>query len=163
MRILMMMGLCASLMGCIIVPVPVTVSSGSYRPSEAPLAATAPAIAAFDRQFAALRAQNGLPPLRSNAGLDASAMAHSVDMRAYNYVSHEDRSGLRAQGRVHRAGVTRCGIGENIAQGQKSVEEAIAAWMNSPGHRRNMLNRNYASYGIGRAGDYWTLVFALPC
>jgi uncharacterized protein YkwD len=84
-------------------------------------------------------------------------------MQAYAYVSHEDRSGQRAQGRVHSAGVTRCGIGENIAQGQKSVDEVIAAWMNSSGHRRNMLNRDYASYGIGRSGDYWTLVFALSC
>jgi uncharacterized protein YkwD len=163
MRLIVMLGLCASLMGCIVVPIPVTVSSGSFRPSEAPLPATAPAIQAFDQQFAAVRAANGLPPLRSNSGLDASALSHSADMQKHSYVAHEDRNGLRAQGRVHRTGVTRCGIGENIAQGQKSVEEVVTAWMNSAGHRRNMLNRDYASYGIGRVGDYWTLVFALPC
>ena len=163
MRILMMMGLCASLMGCIIVPIPVGVSSSSYSPNEAPLPATAPAIQTFDRQFAALRREKGLSPLRSNASLDAVALAHSKDMRAHGYVSHNDRNGQRAQARVRQAGITRCGIGENIAQGQDSVAEVIAAWMESTGHRRNMLKSDYASYGIGRDGDYWTLVFALSC
>ena len=158
-------GLCAGAMGCVpvVVPIPVTVSSGQLAPTEIALAQTAPAIQAFDRQFAAVRAAQGLPALRSNAQLDRVALAHSQDMLANGYLSHEDRNGLRAQGRVRKAGITRCGIGENIAQGQKSVDEVVSAWLASAGHRRNMLNRDYSSYGIGRVGDTWTLVFALPC
>lgn len=163
MRILMMVGLCASLMGCIVVPINVTVSSESFRPSEAPLPATSPAIQKFDSQFAALRREKGLAPLQSNSGLDAVAQSHSADMLAHGYIAHEDRNGQRAQARVRRAGITRCGIGENIAKGQGSVEEVIAAWMTSSGHRRNMLKSDYASYGIGRVEDYWTIVFALSC
>jgi len=158
-------GLCAGAMGCVpvVVPIPVTVSSGQLAPTEIALAQTAPAIQAFDQQFAAVRAAQGLPALRSNAQLDRVALAHSQDMLANGYLSHEDRNGLRAQGRVRKAGITRCGIGENIAQGQKSVDEVVSAWLASAGHRRNMLNRDYSSYGIGRVGDTWTLVFALPC
>lgn len=155
-------GLCASLMGCF-VPIPVTVSMGQVAPTEVALAVNAPAIQSFDRQFKAVRATQGLSALRSNAGLDAVALAHSKDMLANGYLAHADRSGRRAQGRARAAGVTNCGIGENIAQGQGSVEEVVAAWMASPGHRRNMLNSDYVSYGIGRVGDTWTLVFALSC
>ena len=150
-------------MGCVPVPIPVTIQAGQVGPTEAPLPTNAPAIRTFDQQFAVTRASAGLPPLRSNAQLDALALAHSRDMAANNYLSHVDLNGQRAQDRARNAGITRCGIGENIAQGQDSVEEVIAAWLDSPGHRRNMLNRNYSSYGIGRAGDTWTLVFALPC
>jgi uncharacterized protein YkwD len=163
MKIFVMLGLCASLMGCLAVPIPVTVSMGQTSPREIPLPQTAPAIGSFDQQFAAVRAAQGLPALRSNASLDRSALSHSQDMVANNYLAHADRNGNRAQDRVRAARITNCGIGENIAKGQKSVEEVVAAWMASPGHRRNMLNRDYVSYGIGRVGDTWTLVFALPC
>lgn len=158
-------GLCAGAMGCvpILVPIPVTVSMGQVAPTEVALTQNAPAIRAFDQQFAATRAAQGLPALRSNAQLDRVALLHSQDMATHGYLSHEDRSGLRAQGRVRKAGITRCGIGENIAKGQKSVEEVVSAWLASPGHRRNMLNSDYSSYGIGRVDDTWTLVFALPC
>lgn len=153
----------AVLTGCIMVPIPVTVSMGQTSPTEQPLPSTTPAIRAFDQQFAALRAENGLPVLRSNAGLDAVALAHSQEMVAYGFVSHVDRRGQRAQARVRNAGVTKCGIGENVAKGQNSVAEVLSGWMTSSGHRANMLNRNYSSYGIGRVGNTWTLVFALPC
>lgn len=151
----------ALMAGC--VPIPIPVSAAQVAATEAPLVRTTPAIASFDRQFAALRTAQGLQPLRSNAGLDAVALAHSRDMAAQGYLAHVNKSGRNAQARVRAAGVTNCGIGENIAQGQDSVEEVVAAWLASPGHRRNMLNRNYESYGIGRQGDTWTLVFALPC
>ena len=163
MKKIVLAGACAAAMGCVPVPIPVTVSVGQVAPTEIALPTNAPAIRAFDQQFNATRAAKGLAPLRSNAQLDRVALLHSQDMLANGYLSHEDRNGLRAQGRVRQAGITRCGIGENIAKGQKSVEEVIAAWLASPGHRRNMLNSDYASYGIGRAGDTWTLVFALPC
>ena len=163
MKKIVLAGVCAAAKGCVPVPIPVTVSVGQVAPTEIALPTNAPAIRAFDQQFNATRAAQGLAQLRSNAQLDRVALLHSQDMLANGYLSHEDRNGLRAQGRVRQAGITRCGIGENIAKGQKSVEEVIAAWLASPGHRGNMLNGNYASYGIGRAGDTWTLVFALPC
>ena len=153
----------ATLMGCVPIPIPVTISSGQTSPQESPLPTTVPAIRSFDQQFTALRASQGLQALRSNSSLDRIALVHSQDMAANGYLSHVDRSGQRAQARVRNAGITNCGIGENIAQGQNSVEEVVAAWMASPGHRRNLLNSDYASYGIGRVGDTWTLVFALPC
>lgn len=158
-----MLGVIATLMGCVPIPIPVTVSMGQTSLQELALPMTTPAIRTFDQQFTAVRASQGLGGLRSNAGLDRIALAHSQDMAVNGYISHVDRSGQRAQGRVRKAGVTNCGIGENIAQGQSSVEEVVAAWMASPGHRRNLLNRDYASYGIGRVGDTWTLIFALPC
>lgn len=163
MRILMFLGFCAALTGCITVPVPASVSSSSFRPSEAPLMVTAPAMDSFDVQFAAARAAQGLPPLSSNAGLDEVATAYSREMYVNGYFSHVDRHGGRAQDRVEKIGVTRCGIGENLAWGQKSVPEVMAGWMTSPTHRRNMLNPDYVSYGIGRVGNTWTLLFAVPC
>jgi uncharacterized protein YkwD len=57
--------------------------------------------------------------------------------------------------------------GENIAAGQRTPQEVVNSWMNSPGHRANILNRNYTKIGVGYAsggeyGTYWTQMFIRP-
>ncbi|GAA3328549.1 hypothetical protein GCM10020331_072940 [Ectobacillus funiculus] len=58
-------------------------------------------------------------------------------------------------------GISYSYAGENIAKGQRSADEVVTAWMNSPGHRANILNGNYTHIGIGHTSsqDYWTQMF----
>jgi uncharacterized protein YkwD len=154
--------LMVSMMGCVPVVVPIPMGTTSITVVKA-LPQTPPAMAQFDQAYANLRAEKGLGPLISNAGLDQLAYAHAFDMVENNYLAHRDLRGRNAQDRARLAGVTQCGIGENVAQGQTSVAEVLQAWMDSPGHRANLLNSDYANYGIGRVNDTWVLVFALPC
>jgi len=53
-------------------------------------------------------------------------------------------------------------VGENVAQGQTSADQVFNSWMNSPGHKKNILNRSFTEYGGGRAQLFWTQVFAAP-
>lgn len=146
------------LKACIIVPLPMPVPTMSQAPVRA-LAATAAPNTRFDAQLNAARSQ----PISYNAQLAAVAQKHAADMQARSYLSHATPEGTRAKNRAAAAGLPSCGIGENIAQGQKTSDDVFTAWMNSGGHRRNMLNPRMASYGIGQAGDYWVLMLYTPC
>ena len=112
------------------------------------------------------RAANGLPPLRANADLTNAARYHSVDMAQDAYFNHDsyDRTGdelIKAcdwyiRVRTFYAGGSR--IGENIAWNYRSPEEVMQGWMNSAGHRANILG-DYREMGIGFYDWYWSQDF----
>ncbi|MET7986053.1 CAP domain-containing protein [Streptomyces sp. NPDC005281] len=110
------------------------------------------------------RASAGLPPLGTDATLTAAAQAHSADMVARDFYAHTSPEGGRPWDRAAAAGCTRGSIGENIACGQRTPAEVVQGWMDSPGHRANILKRDFTHIGIGlaggsRAGTYWTQLF----
>jgi uncharacterized protein YkwD len=110
------------------------------------------------------------PPLRWNQNLGQAALAHSDDMVSKRYFNHRARDGSGAGERALRAGYLWRKIGENIASGQESSQEAVQGWLTSPGHCANLMNPDFtemgAAYALGsdrRHGIiYWTQVFGAP-
>ncbi|CAM5285500.1 CAP domain-containing protein [Streptomyces abikoensis] len=110
------------------------------------------------------RAAAGLRPLAADHRLAAAAQAHSDDMVARDFYAHTSPEGGEPWDRARAAGAPHPGIGENIACGQRSAAEVVRDWMNSPGHRANILKPDFAHIGVGyatgsRAGTYWTQLF----
>ncbi|GAA3770172.1 hypothetical protein GCM10022403_001900 [Streptomyces coacervatus] len=110
------------------------------------------------------RARAGLPPLAVDPLLATAAQAHSADMVARAFYSHTSPEGGQPWDRAAAAGARRRSIGENIACGQRSPAEVVDGWMNSPGHRANILKPAFTHIGIGFAGGgpagmYWTQLF----
>lgn len=110
------------------------------------------------------REKYGLSLLKWNDVLTEVAMAHSQDMATRGYVDHYTPEGLSPGDRLDAAGISYSMWAENIAVGQATPEEVVAGWMNSPGHRANILNARITEMGAGYAsggfyGDYWTQVF----
>ncbi len=112
----------------------------------------------------------GLPPLAWNKEAASAARIHSANMAALNFFSHTGTDGKNVSARAASVGLTNCHqIGENIAtnRGFKSpLESAVQSWMNSPGHRGNILKGAWQETGIGVAvkadGTYFfTQVFVL--
>ncbi|MFG1923645.1 CAP domain-containing protein [Cryptosporangium sp. NPDC048952] len=109
------------------------------------------------------RAQAGCDPVHADAKLTSAALLHSQDMIARGYFSHNTPDGASPWDRAKESGYE-VPTGENIAQGQKTAEAVMDAWMNSEGHRANILNCSSKAIGIGRAIDsggtvYWTQMF----
>lgn len=94
------------------------------------------------------RAANGLPALTFDSSLRAGALEHSRDMMQNNYFSHTSPTQGDFTTRIRAAGVKYTAAGENIAK-YGSVESAEVGFMNSPGHRANILNANFTRIGIG--------------
>ena len=116
------------------------------------------------------RIEAGLPPLAWNKEAASAARVHSANMAALNFFSHTGTDGKNVSARAASAGLTSWHlIGENIAtnRGFKSpLESAVQSWMNSPGHRENILKGAWHETGIGVAvkvdGTYFfTQVFVL--
>ncbi|MGW6743161.1 CAP domain-containing protein [Streptomyces sp. NPDC055025] len=110
------------------------------------------------------RTAAGLRPLAGDPRLGAAAQAYSADMAARAFYSHTSPEGLEPWDRAAAAGAAHRGIGENIACGQRGPREVVRGWMNSPGHRANILKRDFTHLGIGfagggPAGTYWTQLF----
>ena len=102
------------------------------------------------------RSQRGLRALRVNGRLSAAAQQHTGDMVRRRYFSHTSRSGSGMGDRIRRqgylSGARSWMIGENLAwgSGERSTPRSIVrAWMNSPGHRRNILTGRFREIGIG--------------
>ena len=109
------------------------------------------------------RVKNGCAAVRTEAKLTTAARAHSVDMAKRNYFSHTSLTGTSFVTRAKSAGYT-SPIGENIAWGYRTPDAVVSAWMNSAGHRANILNckAKAVGVGVGRKTDgtpYWTQVF----
>lgn len=98
------------------------------------------------------RAANGLPPLTLSAELSQVAAAHSQDMIDRHYFSHNDPDGKTPFDRMRDAGISFGYAGENIAI-NRSVSAAEQAFMNSPGHRANILSPNFHKVGLGVRWD----------
>ena len=119
------------------------------------------------------RAKAGLPPLKLNNQLLAAAQDHSNDMAQDDFFSHTGADGSSVGDRVRNSGYQYSTTGENIAAGQTTPAQVVEGWMNSPGHRANILNPNYTEIGVGyeylqndtgsvNYNHYWTQVFGTP-
>jgi uncharacterized protein YkwD len=95
------------------------------------------------------RTKHGLQPLTLNLNLSKSAQVHSQDMALNDFFSHTGSNGTKVSDRAKTAGYQSSYVGENIAAGYITAEEVVRGWMNSPGHRENILNPNYKEVGIG--------------
>lgn len=112
------------------------------------------------------RTAAGLRPLAGDPRLTTAAQAHSDEMVARGFYSHTSPDGRQPWDRAAAAGCTHRGIGENIACGQRSAAEVVRGWMDSPGHRANILKPDFTHLGIGfrgggEMGTYWTQLFGL--
>jgi uncharacterized protein YkwD len=106
------------------------------------------------------RTQAGCKALADDPRLDTAAQQHSDDMADRDYFSHTTPEGVTFDKRETAAGYPSPG-GENIAAGQSSAQQVMTAWMNSSGHRANILNCSFVAIGIGlnTHGWYWTQDF----
>jgi uncharacterized protein YkwD len=112
----------------------------------------------------------GAVALKRNSLLDRAAQGHADDMLARSYYGHESPEGRDAWYRARAAGYRALMIGENVAQGQSSLEEVMKGWMDSPEHRKNILNPEFTEAGFGvavgkNAQGYqvlWVQVFGKP-
>ena len=113
------------------------------------------------------RRANGEAPLRFNRRLGQAAMVHACDMGVNNFFDHRGTDGSRPAARVRNAGYDNCIVAENIAWGYPRSEQIVTGWLNSPGHRRNMLHPRIEEFGIGISqtskGPYWVLVVGKQC
>lgn len=107
------------------------------------------------------RTKQGLTALKSNDELSAVARLKSQDMRTNNYFSHTSPAYGSPFEMMKQFGISYSYAGENIARGQTSAQDVVNAWMNSTGHRQNILNSNYTEIGVGldKNGYYWTQMF----
>lgn len=117
----------------------------------------------------AQRQTRGLAALRVNTKLNQAAVNHSLDMARNNFMSHSGSNGSTLGQRVTASGYAWGFVAENVAAGYDTPEEVVAAWMESSGHRANILSASATEVGVGVAsnanstyGIYWTLDFAKP-
>ncbi|MEU5882484.1 CAP domain-containing protein [Spirillospora sp. NPDC047279] len=109
------------------------------------------------------RARKGCGPVTIDSRLQTAAQRHSADMVARDYFSHSSPDGKGPGDRITAAGYRWSTYGENIAAGQPTPASVVSAWMNSSGHRANILNCSFKNIGVGLARKggtpYWTQVF----
>ncbi|WP_052130137.1 S-layer homology domain-containing protein [Ureibacillus sinduriensis] len=110
------------------------------------------------------RAKYGLKPFEAYQPLMNSAQIKSDDMSKNNYFSHNSPTYGTPFELMKSLGISYRAAGENIAKGQQTAQEVVEAWMNSEGHRANILNSNFTHIGVGYAqnGNYWTQQFMRP-
>jgi uncharacterized protein YkwD len=114
--------------------------------------------------LAAIRSSNGLSPLSGDSSLEQAALEQARLMAGAQTMNHTARYGKSFGRRVRGNGIAGAAA-ENIAHGSFGMDELFQRWMNSPGHRRNMLNPAYTRYGLASATEadgkrYWALVLA---
>jgi uncharacterized protein YkwD len=110
----------------------------------------------------AARAKVGVPPLRVDARLRRAARGHSADMARRGFTAHHDPDGVTPADRMRAQGYPQPAA-ENIARGHSRPHAVMHAWMNSPGHRANVLGAEFTRIGIGvhpgTDGPWWTQNF----
>lgn len=97
------------------------------------------------------RAARGLPPLKLNGALGKAAQSHACDNAWRGSISHVSSDGSRLQNRLKRAGYAYKTAAENTGRGFASGRRAVEWWMDSPGHRKNMLMGEAREIGVGIA------------
>lgn len=107
------------------------------------------------------RAKEGLAPLKIDSALTKSAQLKSQDMKDNNYFSHTSPTYGSPFDQMKTLGISYKSAAENIAMGQRSPQEVVQGWMNSAGHRANIMNGSYTHIGVGLSdsGYYWTQQF----
>jgi uncharacterized protein YkwD len=137
----------------------------------APAAQLAPPETTVVALVNAERVKAGLKPVVAEPRLARIAAAHAADMARNSFVGHVGSDGAGMIERALRAGYGYAYIAENVAGGQKSAETAMASWMSSGGHRRNILAPEATQMGVGHAieggrapkyGAYWVIVLGAP-
>lgn len=108
-----------------------------------------------------VRAQNGLKPLTANWELSRIARYKSQDMADNGYFSHTSPTYGSPFNMIRAFGLSYRTAGENIAYGQTTPQMVMNSWMNSSGHRANILNSSFTQIGVGYSpdGNYWTQMF----
>lgn len=107
------------------------------------------------------RAKAGLSPLTEDWQLSRVARYKSQDMRDRGYFSHQSPTYGSPYDMMRAFGISYRTAGENIAMGQRTPEAVVNAWMNSSGHRANILSKSFTKIGVGyvASGNYWTQMF----
>jgi uncharacterized protein YkwD len=108
------------------------------------------------------RAAARIAPLVHSARLMNVAQAHADWMNANKTMSHRGENGSTFSDRLRKSGYIFKMGGENIAAGQRNVQEVMNSWMSSNGHRNNILRGTYKEMGWGRSGNYWCVLFGTP-
>ena len=146
----------------------------AQEPTKAPTTTTAPAptqtpaattgsVNEFEKKVFELvnqeRAKAGLKALQLDTELSEVARAKSADMKNKGYFSHQSPTYGSPFDMMKQFGITYKTAGENIAKGQKTPEEVMKAWMNSDGHRKNIMSANFTHIGVGYVDGHWTQMF----
>jgi len=115
------------------------------------------------------RKKLGLAPLRLSSKLTKAAQSHAEDMATKTYFSHTGKNGSTMSDRTKSVGYKYSFLGENLAAGRATPEGTVRQWMNSTGHRANILNEKFTEIGFGYATSpnsryrhYWVQVFGTP-
>jgi len=126
----------------------------------------APSVSNYERQVVDLvnveRQKNGLAPLTLDSAISKVARIKSQDMSDNNYFAHQSPTYGSAADMLTQHGIKYTAWGENIAAGQRTPEDVVNAWMNSPGHRANILASHFTKIGVGYVNNgrpYWTQMF----
>ncbi len=123
------------------------------------------AVSSFEKEVIRLtnqeRTKKGLKPLTEDWQLSRVARYKSQDMKNNNYFSHTSPVYGSPFDMMKSFGISYRSAAENIAKGQRTPSEVVNAWMNSSGHRANILNSSYTKIGVGYvgSGNYWTQMF----
>lgn len=137
---------------------PHTTTPSPSKATDAVTAARAQILTLVNQQ----RATAGCKPLTASSSLNTLAQNFSDDMAARGFFDHTDPDGNDPWDRAAKLGISNLG-GENIAMGQPDAQAVMNAWMNSPGHRANILNCQYTTLGVGvhfgSGGPWWTQDF----
>jgi len=142
---------------------PATPAEKPAAPAEKP--ATSTALNAYENKVFELtnveRTKNGLKPFTLNVELSKVARIKSQDMTDKNYFDHNSPTYGSPFDMMKKFGISYNYAAENIAKGQKTPEEVVTAWMNSAGHRANILNPNLTQIGVGydSRANTWTQQF----
>ncbi len=108
-----------------------------------------------------IRVQNGLKKFTANWELSRVARYKSQDMKDKGYFSHTSPTYGSPFNMINNFGISYRTAGENIAKGYRTPSEVVNGWMNSSGHRANILNASFTQIGVGYVsdGNYWTQMF----
>ncbi|MCM3337586.1 CAP domain-containing protein [Paenibacillus sp. MER TA 81-3] len=139
-------------------PAPTTPATGTANPNQGVTANSDFAAQVVDLVNQE-RAKAGLEPLKSDAALTNVAMVKAKDMYDNNYFDHNSPTLGSPFDLMQSKGIQYRTAGENIAKGQRTPEEVMNAWMNSEGHRKNILNASYTSIGVAYYNGEWVQEF----
>ena len=136
-------------------------------PPPPPVSAPLPVGAEVTQLVNQARAQAGLAPVTGHGALSCAANGQSADQATRGLMTHTGSNGSNAGARMLYCGFRWSTWGENVAYGQTSAQQVMTAWLNSPGHRANILNPRFTHIGVGAVAQangtiFWTMDLAAP-
>jgi uncharacterized protein YkwD len=121
------------------------------------------------RRWCGMRLYQLADPLKLVPSLNQAALRHAKDMATHSFMEHTGRDGSTPAQRVTGAGYVWRSVGENVASGSTTPEQAVEDWLKSPGHCSNLMSKSFTDMGVAfavnpasTAGIYWSQVFAAP-